>query len=420
MIARSIRLLALAIGALVVLTACSSGGAENDHVLRIAMGSPGEAQIRVWDDVAKQYMTAHPETKVEMNYMDDDLYETIGLQNLLAGKNAPDVYFEWTGERLAQRDKDGFAADISDAFKSGPLAGIFDEATLSQYTLDGKTRMVPYSSDVTNVLWYNKQLLADAGVQPPKTWDELLAACDALSAKKIIPITSGNKDLWPAGNWLGHMASRVVGEDVYAATLSGTGKFSTPEWEQAFGYIKELADHKCVNDSANAIDDNEGAQLFFQGKAAMHPIGSWLVSWAIDEAPKLDFDYVNLPAMPGGKGNQDSVIGVATGYVVNAKSPKQQEALDFMALLNNEANVKALLDAEVTPLAKSASAGEDVDSRSAALTNLLNTAPVIVLPPDTGYKIETADALYAGIAAVLGGQSTPTEALAEIDRKLGR
>jgi hypothetical protein len=60
-----------------------------------------------------------------------------------------------------------------------------------------------------------------------------------------------------------------------------------------------------------------------------------------------------------------------------------------------------------------------VDS-SAALTELLNTAPAIVLPPDTGYELKTADALYAGIAAVLGGQSTPTEALAEIDRKLGR
>jgi len=420
MIARTIRAMALVIGALVVLTACSAGGAQNDHVLRVAMGSPGEAQIRVWDDVAKQYMAAHPETKVEMNYMDDDLYETIGLQNLLAGKNAPDIYFEWTGARLEQRDKDGFAADITDAFKSGPLAGLFDDATLAQYTLDGKTKMVPYSADVTNVLWYNKQLLADAGVQPPKTWEELLAACDALNAKGVIPITSGNKDLWPAGNWLGHMASRVVGEDVYASTLGGTGKFSTPEWEKAFGYIKELADHKCVNDSANAIDDNAGAQLFFQGKAAMHPIGSWLVSWAVDEAPKLDFDYVNLPAMPDGKGNQDSVIGVATGYVINAKSPKQQEALDFMALLNNDANVKALLDAEVTPLAKSASAGEDIDSRSASLTSLLNNAPAIVLPPDTGYKLEVADALYAGIAAVLGGQSTPADALAEIDRKLGR
>jgi raffinose/stachyose/melibiose transport system substrate-binding protein len=419
----STRLALVGASAALILAACSGGGqqAENDHVLRIAMGSPGEAQIRVWDDVAKQYMTAHPETKVEMNYQQDDLYETIGLQNLLAGRNAPDVYFEWTGERLKQRQKDGYVADITEQFKTGPLKGLFTDDTLKGFTLDGKVVMVPYSADVTNVLWFNKELLSKAAVEPPKTWDDLVAACSKLSAAGVIPITTGNKDLWPAGNWFGHVASRVVGEDVYAQTLSGTGKFASPGWETAFGYIKQLADAKCVNDSANAIDDNAGAQLFFQGKAAIHPIGSWLVSWAIDEAPDLDFDYVNLPQMPSGaKGNQDSVIGVATGYIFNAKSPKQKEAGEFMALLNNDANVQALIDAEVTPLTISASAGQDIDTRSASLSSMLNNAPAVVLPPDTGYEIKTADAFYAGVAAVLGGQATPADALAEIDRKLGR
>jgi raffinose/stachyose/melibiose transport system substrate-binding protein len=417
------RLALVGAGAALVFGACSAGGpqATNDHVLRIAMGSPGEAQIRVWDDVAKQYMTAHPETKVEINYQQDDLYETIGLPSLLAGRNAPDIYFEWTGERLKQRQKDGYVADITSQFTSGPLKGLFSDDTLKGYTLDGKIVMIPYSADVTNVIWYNKKLLAQAGVQPPKTWDDLLAACSKLSAAGIIPIASGNKDLWPAGNWFGHVASRVVGEDLYAKTLSGTGKFSTPEWEKAFGYIKQLADAKCVNDSANAIDDNAGAQLFFQGKAAMHPIGSWLVSWALDEAPDLDFDYVNLPAMPGGSaGNQDSMIGVATGYIINAKSAKQTEAAQFMALLNSPENVKALIDAEVTPLAISASNGQEIDSRSASLSSMLNNAPAVVLPPDTGYDIKTADAFYQAVAAVLGGQATPKDALAEIDRKLGR
>lgn len=414
-------LIALATVAVLAIAGCSgSSTPSNDHVLRVAMGSPGDAQIRVWDDVAKQFEAAHPGTKTEMNYMDDDLYQTIGLQQLLNGRNAPDIYFEWTGERLKQRVKDGFAADLNDAVASGPLAGLFDDAVFGQATVDGKKVLVPYSADVTNVLWYNKALLAEAGVEPPTTWAELLAACDALNAKGIIPIASGNKDLWPAGNWLGHLASRVVGEETYAKTLGGEGKFDTPEWEQAFGYIAELADHKCVNDSANAIDDNAGAQLFFQGKAAMHPIGSWLVSWAIDEAPDLDFDYVNLPAMPDGKGNQDSVIGVETGYVVNAKSAKIPEAVDFLALLNNEANTQALLAAEVTPLNKSAAAGQDVDSRTAKLSDLLNTAPATVLPPDTGYDLKMADALYSAIASVLGGQATPKDALAGIDQKLGR
>ena len=415
------RRVALAAGALLLLSGCGgSSGPSNDHVLRIAMGSPGEAQIRVWDSVAKQFEAAHPETKVELNYLNDDLYETIGLQNLLNGRKAPDIYFEWTGSRLAQRVKDGFGADLTKQFESGPLAGLFDDAVLAQYTLDGKVVMVPYTADVTSVLWFNTKILADAGVKPPATWSDLLAACDALNAKGITPIASGNKDLWPAGNWLAHLSSRVVGEDVYAKTLRGGASFATPKWEKAFGYIKQLADRKCVNQSANAIDDNAGAQLFFQGKAAMHPIGSWLVSWAIDEAPDLAFDYVNLPAMPGGAGNQGSVIGVATGYVINAKSAKIGDASEFMALLNSKANVRALIKADATPLSKPASAGIEIDSRSARLSTLLNTAPAIVLPPDTGYNLKTADALYQAIAAVLGGQATPLAALKAIDTKLGR
>jgi len=415
------RLIALATVAVLAIAGCGGTSTpENDHILRIAMGSPGEAQIRVWDDVAKQYMAAHPETKVEINYQQDDLYETIGLPGLLNGKNPPDIYFEWTGARLEQRVKDGFAADITEQFKTGPLAGIWDDAVLGPYTLDGKTRMVPYAADVTNVLWYNKQLFADNGITPPATWEELLATCDALNAKGIIPIASGNKDLWAAGNWLAHQTSRVVGEDAYATVLGGTGKFSTPEWEKAFGYIKDLADHKCVNESANAIDDNAGAQLFFQGKAAMHAIGSWLVSWAIDEAPDLDFDYVNIPPMPDGKGDAGSVIGVATGYIINDKSAKQKEAAEFMALLNSPENVQAFIEAEVTPLAKSAASGAEVDARTTELNKMLNEASAIVLPPDTGYDLKMADAFYQGMAAVLGGQATPAEALAEIDRKLGR
>ncbi|WP_010204479.1 ABC transporter substrate-binding protein [Salinibacterium sp. PAMC 21357] len=401
-----------------ILTGCSAGGgSSDDNVLRVAMGSPGEAQIRVWDDVAAQFEAANPDVTVEMNYQNDDLYQTIGLPNLLNGRNAPDIYFEWAGARLEQRAADGFAADLTEAVTTGPIAGLFDDEVFSSLTVDDAVVMVPHAADVTNVLWYNEDIFAENGLTPPTTWDELLATCDALDAEGIIPIASGNKDLWAAGNWLAHLTSRVVGEDVYSSALSGETDFDTPEWVEAFGYVKELADHNCVNESANAVDDNEGAQLFFQGKAAMHAIGSWLVSWAIDEAPGLNFDYVNLPSMPG-KGNQDSVIGVVTGYVVNAKSSNQDLAAEFLALLNSDENVQAFIGAELTPMALSASDGEEVDSRSAKLLDMLETAPAIVLPPDNGYDLETANALYAALAEVLGGQSSPEDAVAGIDNKL--
>jgi raffinose/stachyose/melibiose transport system substrate-binding protein len=153
----------------------------------------------------------------------------------------------------------------------------------------------------------------------------------------------------------------------------------------------------------------------------MHPIGSWLVSWAIDEAPDLEFDFVNLPAMPeGSAGDQGSVIGVETGYMVNANSPNIDLAIEFLALMNSPENVRKYVEeAEIIPLATSV-ADAGVDGRSLALGELLATAPAVVLPPDTGYDLETANELYAAEAAVLGGQATPAEALAALDERLGR
>jgi len=411
----------VAVTATAVLAGSTGAVLAQDTTLRVAMGSPGEAGIRVWDDVAAQFEEMHPGVEVEMNYQDDDLYQTIGLPNLLAGRNAPDVYFEWTGARMAQRYADGYGADLTEAVTSGPLAGIFDEGVFPAASVDGKVVLVPHTADVTNVIWYNTAILDEHGISPPTTWEELLAACDTLNAAGVIPIASGNKDLWAAGNWLSHIASRVVGEDVYEATLSGDGKFSTPEWEKALGYVEELAAHKCVNESVNAVDDNAGAQLFFQGQAAMHPIGSWLVSWAIDENPDLAFDFVNLPAMPeGSAGDQGSVIGVETGHMINANSPNVDLAIEYLALVNSPENVlKFITDAELNPIAESAAAA-DMDERSERLNDLLKQGSAVVLPPDTGYDLETANELYAAEAAVLGGQATPAEALATLDERIGR
>jgi raffinose/stachyose/melibiose transport system substrate-binding protein len=106
--------------------------------------------------------------------------------------------------------------------------------------------------------------------------------------------------------------------------------------------------------------------------------------------------------------------------MVNAHSANIPLAVEFLAFLNSADNVKRFVsDAEIIPIAQSV-ADAGVDGRSLALGDLLASAPAVVLPPDTGYDLETADALYRGLAAVLGGQSSPAEALATIDSTLGR
>lgn len=415
--------LAAGLATALTLAACGGGGGgtgttTSDNVLRIAMGSPGEAQIAVWEEIGAAFEAAHEGVTVEFNFQDDDQYQTIGLPNLLASRNAPDIYFEWAGNRMELRTTDGFAADLSEYVQSGPLAGLFDDEVWDSVSVDGKIVMIPHIADVTNVLWYNKEIFAEHSIAVPTTWDEMLAACDTLSAAGIIPIASGNKDLWPMGNTAAHIVSRVVGPDLYDSALTIETSFDTPEWVAAFDRVTELADRKCINDSVNAIDDNEGAQLFFQGKAAMHSIGSWLVSWAISEAPDLEFDFFNLPALPGGEGAQNSVIAVVTGYMVNAKSAMIDTAAEFLAFLNNEENVEKFIAAEAVPMTNSAQASSNIDERTARLMALIEEADLIIAPPDVGYDLAVADAFNSAAASVIGKQQDAATAMTDLAQRI--
>ena len=96
-----------------------------------------------------------------------------------------------------------------------------------------------------------------------------------------------------------------------------------------------------MNESANAIDDVAGTAALLPGRGGDAP--ARLVArqpGASTDAPDLEFDFVNLPAMPeGSAGDQGSVIGVETGYMVNANSPNIDLAVEFLALVNSPENV---------------------------------------------------------------------------------
>ncbi|MFB9279544.1 ABC transporter substrate-binding protein [Cohnella cellulosilytica] len=413
---KTLTVLASTLLASAALAGCSGSSSNKDETtLRIAMVSPGEGVIKVWEQIRDKYEADHPGVKVELNYQEDAIYQSVGLPNLLNGANAPDIYFEWAGERLRNRIEGGYAADLTEALKQDGLKDAFSEGDFKGIAFDGKTYMIPTASDVSNVIWYNKKLFAEAGVEPPQTWEQFLEISEKLKTAGIKPLVSGNKDLWPGGNWIAHLVSRVVGEQAYGDALQLEQPFSSPDFVTAFGYARELWDKGYLNDSVNAIADDEGDSLFFNGQAAMHPIGSWLVSGAMESAPELELGYFNLPAMPGGKGDQTSVLGVQNGFVINAKSAHFQEAVDFMAEYSSPESSRLLADAGAMPVAKGGVDPEHTDALSLSLIEMMKSSSTVVSPPDIGYNVEVANAFNMAVSQVLGGVKTAEEALAELD-----
>ncbi|BBH21925.1 hypothetical protein Back11_32700 [Paenibacillus baekrokdamisoli] len=392
-------------------------GDNEKFTIRLADGSPGDEVLKVWNQVKDMYEKQHPNVTVEFVLQDPQLYQTMGLPSLLNGENAPDIYFEWAGDRLKTRVNDGFAADLTSALEQDGLKGKFAEGNFVGMVYDGKKYMIPTDSQVTNVIWYNKKIFSEVGIQqPPATWDEFMADCAKIKAAKYIPITTGNKDLWTAGNWNAHLISRVVGEQAYADAMQMKVPFNTPEFAKAMSYMKQIWDNQYINESVNGINDDEGAALFFNGKAAMYPSGGWFISGAKDHAPDMDYDYFNMPNMPEGKGDQGSVIGVLEGYVVNKNSKHIQAAVDYLKLLESPEVVSLLSKAGSSMIAPGAE--PETNPVSLKLKSMMESTKTVVSPPDTGYNLEVADALNSATAEVLGGVSTPEKALEKLDTKI--
>jgi raffinose/stachyose/melibiose transport system substrate-binding protein len=94
--------------------------------------------------------------------------------------------------------------------------------------------------------------------------------------------------------------------------------------------------------------------------------------------------------------------------------------VDFLTLFSSPEFTSQMVDAGGTPLATGALDREDIDPRLLSLMELMQNSEALIAPPDTGYDLEVADALYAAEAEVLGGVSTPEEAATAAQAKLGQ
>jgi N,N'-diacetylchitobiose transport system substrate-binding protein len=131
----------------------------------------------VVDDATARF-TAATKAKVDVQYQQWANRYT-RLDTALAGTEAPDVV-ELGNTDMPKYVFDGAFAEIDKSrFENSAtwLKGLSDPCTL-----DGKTYCVPYYAGA-RVLIYRTDLLEAAGLKPPTTYTELLAAADALKAK---------------------------------------------------------------------------------------------------------------------------------------------------------------------------------------------------------------------------------------------
>lgn len=163
------------------------------------------------------------------------------------------------------------------------------------------------------LLFYNRRMLADAGIaQPPTTWEEFLAAAQELTNGPVFG-TAPNQDEGYAWPWLLQNGVRYYDPERNVLAMD------TPEAAEALQYVADLIHEHKVAPLPPTTGDYAGPQkLFSAERAAMIITGPWDIKPIQEGSPDLDWGIA--PALRR-KTQATVAAGVSMMIPQGAKNP---------------------------------------------------------------------------------------------------
>jgi multiple sugar transport system substrate-binding protein len=297
----------------------SGGGDGSKAALNVWYHQYGEAGTQ---QAVERYAKEYDKAAVKVQWTPGDY--TSKLNSGLLSTSGPDV-FESTPN--IDQVKSGQIVPLDDIIAD--VKGDYTEADIKSSTVDGKIYMIKMVDDM-GVLYYRKSLLAKAGLKPPTTIDELIAASKALNSKDQKGLFIGNDaGVTPAfggGSLLGQILWSVGSDFLTPDNKPG---FTSAEAKQSFAKMRELFDSKSI--LLGSPTDWWDPSSFTQGLAAMQWCGLWAMP-GIQKALGDDFGVVPWPAFSASVGKPSTFAG-GWGAMVSAKAKNVDAAKAYIKWL---------------------------------------------------------------------------------------
>lgn len=285
---------------------------------------------KVEQDIIDAYMNENPNVKIEVEALQDEPYKS-KIKVYASTNELPDIIQAWGQPSFLSPLLDNdllLELNPSDFASSNFVAGSIDG-----FSKDGKLFGLPRNTDYA-IMYYNKKIFADNGIEVPKTTDDLLAAVKKLRENKINPIAMNGMDGWTLPIWYDYAAQRVTGDfNVMDQAFERQISFTDERLVQAAANMQEFAKAKGFADGWLTADYGAARNLFGQGQAAMFFMGNWEAGLATDTNFSEEFRN-NVGAFPfpaSDKGKETDITAwYGGGYAISKNSKHQEAAVDFM------------------------------------------------------------------------------------------
>ena len=333
---------ALVACAALLLAACGGSSSSDGKKVTIkfltgqAENSRDEAEAKAEVD---EFNKENPGIQVQRESIPPDQVRTV-LKTRLASGSGPDVFSYDTGP--------GFGGVLAKANLLAPLDDAYDKYGWKIYpwararaTYGGKTYGVPVQVEEVGI-FYNADLFSKLGVQPPKTVQDLEHIADLAKQQGLTPFAFGDKDQWPAGHQFSMTVSNLLGRKGLDDILYGNGSWNTPKVVTAIDvFFHQFQQKGYLPKGTNGISYDDANALFYAGKAAMVPTGTWLVSDLSQKAP-FKVGFFPFPSIDGSAIAPPA--GVGSGWFVSAKSAHKDAAIKFINFMIGDKMAKRQIE----------------------------------------------------------------------------
>jgi len=274
---------------------------------------------------------------------------------------------------------------------------------------DGKTYQWPYVYNTVQ-FWYNKDMFAEVGVEPPQTYEEWLAVNDKLVEAGYAPIAAESDIAFYQIDFLTYYVERVKGPGFLKATVEDpTGEmWNDPVYLEAAKAMRELWDRGHIPEETVGYLWPAGQQTLGFGESAAELVGSWL---PIELKDISDFEWgaFNYPAIEGGAGSNNDLQVALLAFMILKDTEHPQEAFEFLRFMMTKENMQKMADeALVGVTRKDVKWAEEIKDGAAAAANAENVMGLsdgtVALYPEFANNI-----LYVNWRDLFLGETTPEE-----------
>jgi glucose/mannose transport system substrate-binding protein len=253
------------------------------------------------------------------------------LQTRLQGNQPPDSWQTHIGRELVDRYVvPGYCEPITDIYSAEGWADVMPEGLVEQATWESEQYSIPVGVHRGNGFWYNRQVMADNGIEigDTMTADEFFAAADTLQAAGIPALALAMKDTFAGAQTFENTLLGTVGPDTYNALFRGEAAWDDQGVRDAADTYARMLDY--VNEDFSALTWDQATALVIEGGAGFNSMGDWAYGEVVAKNAQDNIGWVSHPGTAG------SFVLVVDSFTLPVGAPNAENARNWLTVLGSK------------------------------------------------------------------------------------